>query len=402
MNRNPVILIVLSALFLTGCTNEHINDTGTSLAKYYTKTPIPAQPVTVPTQPLPNETLDNAPQPKAVFGTETQVAPMASTTKKVRALLVVQQHGGTENAPLLLQQLGDWISSALGACYFAVVNPHDVIGTVQNVGPWGEQDIGPWGERMPEASATSLAEKIGTQVLLTASVTDVRLRHVGGTDPGVQAIVDLTLSAKAVPGGDLLASVNVATRSRKAPGMVAFRMNAADYWSEVAKEGAYKAAPALCGECEKFGITLPPVPAPVHAKFASNVIGAVLRIDGVAYGTVGYEPLNVSVTPGLHNVEISYPEYVAFRELAMIQEGSAFGVVLLLNDEGRAEYWRDGSFRRHCDRIRKYGLTESRIRALVAMGQGKYLEPRQVKPADVRQVFTTGVLDPDWRDSSGK
>lgn len=378
MKTQNLILPALAAILAAGC---------------HSPIPIPAQPIAVPTQPLPQASLDAVPQPNTIFGTETRVAPTTPAPNKARALLVVQRHGGTQDTELSLQQLGDWLASALGAGAFSVVNPHDVIGTVQNVGPYGEQDVGPWGERMPEASATALAEKIGTPVLLTASVTDVRLRHIGGTDPGVQAIFEFTLSAKAVPGGDLLASVNVATRSRKVPGMAAFKLNSANYWSEVAKEGAYKAAPALCQEWEKSGLVPPSAPAPVSAVFAANVKGAVLRIDGVAYGTFGDEPFTLSLSPGLHNVEIAYPEYVAFRELAMIQEGSSFGVVLLLNDEGRAEYWRDTSFRRHCDRIKKYGFTESLVKAIVANGYDKYFEVGQTeKPEDVFRPFIPDEL----------
>ena len=358
-----IYAVVLAAFIMAGCRDI----------------PIPAQPVAVQPVLLPDATLVAAPMPTAVSGVEIRVAPTTPASNKERALLVVQQHGGSEDTELSLQQLGDWLASALGAGAFSVVNPHDVIGTVQNVGPWGE--------KMPEASATALAEKIGTPVLLTASVTDARLRRVGGTDPGVQAILEFTLSAKAVPGGDLLASVNATARSKKAPSEIAFYRNAENYWSEVSKEGAYYAAPALCKEWENAGITAPPAPAPVRTVFASNAAGATLRIDGIAYGILGAEPLSVLVSPGLHNVEIAYPEYIAFREIAMIQEGTSFGAVLLLNDEGRAEYWRDVSFRRHCDRIRKNGFTRKLVRALVAKGYDKYFYGIHVSVDDKFRSF---------------
>jgi len=303
--------VLAAALFATGCQN----------------TPIPVQPIAVQPAPISSSSLAVAPIPTAVSGVEVRVAPTTPAANRTRALLVVQNHGGSAETGLSLQQLGDWLSAALGAGAFAVVNPHDVVGTTQNVGPWGE--------KMPESSAAALAAMIGTPVLLTASVTDARVRKVSGTDPGVQAVLEFTLSAKAVPGGDLLASVNATARGKKRSGEIAFRENAANDWSEVAKEGAYGAAPELCKAWEK-AVSPPPAIAPVRAFFAANVPGANVRIDGASYGTVGVEPLAVSVTPGLHNLEIAYPGMEPFKDLAVIQDGSSFVTVLAFTDAAAA------------------------------------------------------------------
>lgn len=380
MKKKPTCYAAtLVVLFAVGCKNNQGNTLSTYLAEEATIMPIPSQQITVQTDLLSKESLDTMSESTFIFNTETRVSPTTPASNKERALLVVQQHGGSEETELSLQQLGDWLASALGAGAFSVVNPHDVIGTVQNVGPWGE--------KMPESSATALAEKIGTPVLLTASVTDARLRHIGGTDPGVQAIFEFTLSAKSVPGGDLLASVNVTTRSRKIPSEISFRQNATTYWAEIAKNGAYNAAPALCKEWEKAHIIPPSAPMLVHAVFASNILGATLRIDGVAYGTFGRDPLALSISPGLHNVEIAYPGYIAFEDLAMIQEGSSFGVVLQLNAEGQSQYRRDAFFHQECDRIKREGITEGLIQALVKKGQDKYLEVSSTTLEDVFKVF---------------
>ena len=279
MKTQNLILPAMAALIAAGC-----------------RTPVPVQPPVVQPMPLPQASVAVAPTPTAVSGVEVRVAPVTPAADKTRALLIVQNHGGTAATSLTLQQLGDWLSAALGADAFSVVNPHDVIGSTQNVGPWGE--------KMPESSAVELAAKIGTPVLLTASVTDVRVRNIGGTDPGVQAILDFTLSAKAVPGGDLLASINATARSKKQSSRIVFEQNAADIWSEVAKDGAYGAAPALCKAWKDNGVKPQPAAAPIRAFFASNVPGANVRLDGVSYGTIGAETLAVSVTPGMHNLEI--------------------------------------------------------------------------------------------------
>lgn len=352
--RLAMLPLLAAALFAAGC-----------------RTPVPAQSPTVPVQPLTPATLVAPPVPSAVSGVEVSVASSTPAANRTRALLVVQNHGGTAETGLSLQQLGDWLATALGADAFSVVNPHDVIGTTQNVGPWGE--------KMPEASATELAAKIGTPVLLTASVTDARVRNVSGTDPGVQAVLEFTLSAKAVPGGDLLASVNATARSKKRSGKIAFEENAASDWSEVAKKGAFGAAPALCKAWKEAGVCPPPAAAPVRALFAANVPGASVRLDGVSYGTVGAEPLAVSVTPGMHNLEIAYPGMVPFKDLAMIQEGSAFVTVLKMTDAASAKAKEDTYFATLLERVNKSGLTDDLVREAVAKGYAQYLAQSHAK-----------------------
>lgn len=339
--------------------------------------PIPATPIPVQPAPIPPA----APAPTAVTGVDVRVSPTSPAADKTRALLIVQQHGGSTDTGLTLQQLGDWLATALGSDAFSVVNPHDVIGTAQNVGPWGEY--------MPAASATELASKIGTPVLLTASVTDVRLRNIGGTDPGVEAVLEFTLSAKGVPGGELQASVNATARSKKQPSLLSFRQNAADLWSGVAKEGAYGAAPALCKAWREAAGKTATV-APVRAFFASNVPGSVVRLDGVAYGTIGAEPLAISVTPGMHNLEIAYPGMEPFQELAMIQEGSSFVTVLSLTDASAAAAKQDAYFQTVMDRAQKSGLTDDLVREIIAKGYAQYLSASHAKIEGMPQTLQTG------------
>ena len=373
--RNPILSVAAALVLVAGCKNA----------------PIPAVPPSVADPvllPHPSEAVVAvpvaAPVPSAVSMVEVQVAPAVAAANRTRALLVVQQHGGTAETGLYLQQLGDWLASALGSSPFAVVNPHDVVGTTQNIGRWGE--------KMPEASAVELAAKIGTPVLLTASVTDARLRKVRGTDPGVQAVMEFTLSAKAVPGGEQLASVNATARSKKVSGEIAFNENAADYWSEVAKKGAYGAAPALCEEWEKGrgGDAGRAVATSVRAFFAANVPGANVRLDGVSYGTVGTEPLAVAVTPGLHNLEIAYPGMESFRDVAMIQEGSSFVTVLRLTDEAAARAKGDAYFAAILERANKSGLTDDMVREIVAKGYAQYLSQSHAQIEGMPQTLDIG------------
>ncbi len=338
-------------------------------------------PVATTSHSLAEASLVGVPAPNPVSAVEVRVAPEApKTAKKTRALLIVQQHGGSSDTTLLRQQLGDWLASAFGAGAFSIVNPHDVVGTEQNVGPWGET--------MPATSATSLAEAIGTEVLLTASVTDVRTRHVGGTEPGDEVVADITLSAKAVPGGDLLASVNVTASSKKQPSMDALRENEAELWSGVAKEAAYAAAPALQAKWAKTAH--PAAMKPVLVRFSANVPGAVLRIDGTSRGTLGTEPLDLRVSPGIHRVEIAYPGMVPFTETTVFRDGSAFTVTLVLTEEAAAAAKRDTMFASLLERARQSGLTDDLVRELVARGYSQYLSASHTKLDGMPQTLGIG------------
>lgn len=210
--------------------------------------PIPARPIAVQPVALPAASAAgatavsvavSAPTATSVASVEVRTAASVAQGPKTKAVLIVQNHTGAAT-PFALSTLGDWLQTALGEGTFAVINPHDAIGTEQNVGPWGE--------KMPESSATRLAENLDAPVLLTASVTSARVREIGGTDPGVQAVLEFTLSAKEASSGVGVASVTAAARSKKESSALAFGRKAANTWSEVAKEAAFSAAKALQGE----------------------------------------------------------------------------------------------------------------------------------------------------------
>ena len=211
MTTRCSILPLLAAIaFAAGCQSP----------SPYSAQPVPAQPVIVIPAALPaaSAAVPTA-APSAVAGVEVRTAPAAPAAgPKTKAVLFVQNHSGADPLPMPLSTLGDWLQAALASGPFAVVNPHDVVGETQNIGPWGE--------KMPASSAFRLAENLGAPVLLTASVTSARVREIGGAEPGRQAVLEFTLSAKAVPGGEGLASVNAAARSRKEESEVAFARKA--------------------------------------------------------------------------------------------------------------------------------------------------------------------------------
>lgn len=338
--------------------------------------PVPARPIAVQPVALPAASAAgatevpvpaaSAPVATSVAGVEVRMASAAAPQgARTKAVLIVQNHTGEAETPFALSTLGDWLQTALGAGAFAVVNPHDAIGTEQNVGPWGE--------KMPESSAVRLAENLEAPVLLTASVTSARVREIGGTDPGVQAVLEFTLSAKSVPGGEGVAAVTAEGRSVKESSALAFVRKAANTWSEVAKEAAFSAAKALQEEYAKAGGAAPVAAETVRVAFSANVPGANVRIDGVSYGTAGPEARTFAVTKGLHNLEVAYPGLEGFKDLVKIQDETTFEIRLALTAAGEAARKKDALFAATMERMEKSGATDDLVRELVARGYGQYL-----------------------------
>lgn len=348
--------------------------------------PIAVQPVALPAASAAGATpvpvaVATAPAATSVASVEVRTAPSAvATGPRTKAVLIVQNHTGTAKTPFDLRTLGDWLQTALGAGSFAVIDPHDALGTEQNTGPWGE--------KMPESSAVRLAENLDAPVLLTASVTSARVREIGGTDPGVQAVLEFTLSAKAVPGGEGVASVTAAARSKKESSALAFGRKAAHTWSEVAKEAAFSASKALQEEYAKAGAVPPPAADTVRVAFSANVSGANVRIDGVSYGTAGPEARAFSVSKGLHNLEVAYPGLVGFKDVVKIRDETTFEIRLALTAEGEAARKKDTLFAATMDRMEKSGATDDLVRELVAKGYGRYLTTSHTRIEGMPQSLT--------------
>lgn len=366
-------------MVLAGCTVLALLVTGCRSKVY---DPIPAQPIAVQPVALPMASaagatampvpVATAPAATSVAGIEVQTAPVASAGLRTKAVLIVQNHTGSDETPFALSTLGDWLQTALGAENFTVVNPHDVIGTTQNVGSWGEQ--------MPESSATHLAESLDAPVLLTASVTSARVRKIGGTEPGAQAVLEFTLSAKAVPSGEEFAAVTSVARSKKDESLEVLLQKEANTWAELAKKAAFSASRAFQAEYAKAGgVKAVPAVEKARVAFSANVAGANIRIDGVSYGTLGSEPRAIAVSKGLHNLEIAYPKFEVFKDLVRIQEDTTFAVKLVLTPEGESARKKDALFAATMDRMEKSGATDDIVREVVAKGYAQYLTASHVQ-----------------------
>ncbi len=343
--------------------------------------PIPARPIAVQPVALAEASaagataipvaVASAPTATSVASVEVRTADNIAQWPRLKAVLIVQNHSGAANTPFPLSTLGDWLQTALGAGSFAVINPHDAIGAEQNVGPWGE--------KMPESSATRLAENLEAPVLLTASVTSARVREIGGTDSGVQAVLECTLSAKVLPSGEGMASVTASAKSKKESSAIAFNRKAANTWNEMAKETAFSAAGALETMFAKAGVVRHEAAETARVAFSANVAGANVRIDGVSYGTAGPEARTFAVSKGLHNLEVAYPGLVGFKDVVKIQNETTFEIRLALTAEGEAARKKDALFAATMDRMEKSGATDDLVREIVASGYAQYLSASHVQ-----------------------
>ena len=74
----------------------------------------------------------------------------------------------------------------------------------------------------------------------------------------------------------------------------------------------------------------------LNVFFGCNVLGAVVKIDGLSCGTC---PAQLALSPGVHKVLVSYPPYYyEFRQdAAFNQEGQTYKVVLQLTPDGEAQ-----------------------------------------------------------------
>lgn len=376
--RFHLVSILAATLFAVGCQTSH--------------DPVPlAGPLPAPPPPPPaSAPFPSAPPASSVASVTVRSGqlPPVPAMDRVRAVLVVRDTSGSAD-PTALAALRDWFQSAFASGRFAVVVPQDAV------------------TELPEAAALRLAEQLGGVILLDATVTSARVRHVGGTDSGEQAVIDLAVFAKTVPSGELLAASGaVEARSIIVSSAINFEKNEENIWWDVAKGAAFAAAPALDAA---YVAARPnpkvPVPAPVRVLFASNVPGANVKIDGVSRGTIGVDPLPVAVSPGLHDVEVSYHGMVSFKDHAILQDGTAFVVQLAMTDKAAFRAKQDAYFGTILDRVQKSGLTDDAVRDLVAKGYAKYLSSSHTRLEGMLQSLQIGGDAPSLgldNGSSGK
>ena len=242
-----------------------------------------------------------------------------------KVALVVQNH--TSDAPTLpMAAFADTLSSRLSGDVLRVVNPHNVIGVNQNRTAKGEI--------MPEASAQEIARMTGADGVVTASIQEFT-----GEDIGVPAVahtlkVRIALNLADAATGETVCGVDGVEFSKNYTSEKV-KSDTATLYEGLMHAAAAKGAEKLLAKIAASGWE-PGTVKTLNIFFGCNVLGADVQIDGQSYGTC---PAQISVTPGSHNLLVSYPPYYyEFRRRAIFnQEGQTYKVVLQLTPDGEAQ-----------------------------------------------------------------
>lgn len=284
-----------------------------------------------------------------------------------KVALVVQNH--TSDVPTLpMAAFADTLTSQLSGKTFRVVNPHNVIGVNQNRTAKGEE--------MPEASAQEIARMTGADGVVTASVQEFT-----GEDIGVPAVahtlkVRLALNLVDAVTGETVCGVDGVEFSKNYTAEKV-KSDTATLYEGLMHAAAAKSAEKLLAKIAASGWE-PGAAKMLNVFFGCNVLGADIQIDGLSYGTC---PAQLTLTPGVHNVLVSYPPYYyEFKRRAMFnQDGQTYKVVLQITKEGEKERRSGALFDKQLaladamlERYNKSGATDDYVRKTIADGTAIY------------------------------
>lgn len=309
------------------------------------------------------------------------VAASTCAADPASALLVVQNHTDVKDAAVLTS-VGDQFASALGDELFEIVNPNDVIGENQNVGPWGE--------KMPTSSAVRLAESCGADFLLTAAITDISRRDIGAPPIAGNVVVTWSVAVKRVPSGRTVCSVTLPFEGQKQATQL-LASNFQRIRDEALRESVKAAADAFLAKAKTRTFVPDKKVEHVSVAFVANLAGADVRIDGISCGTAGTDlksPLKADVSKGVHNLEIVYPFMVPYKTVARFDVPSTFVVNLHETVEGRALRQGDQILAAALERILKGGATDDDAKLVKAKGYAKCLEASSFKIAGMPEHLT--------------
>lgn len=256
---------------------------------------------------------------------------MASAAPR-RVALVVQDHTAGK-FPVPVEALADTFAARLSGAGLSVVNPANNVGVAQNRTSEGEA--------MPEASAVELANELRAEGVITASVQSFAVDAIGS--PAVAHVMKARIALNLADGATGRTVCGVADRdfSRN------FTAEQMESDANSLQEDFLHDAAVACADrfLDAYARSewVETVPDKVTVFFGCNVLGADIQIDGLSRGTC---PVQLSVTPGVHSVLVSYPPYYYdFERRAMFDtDGQTFAVVLQITPEGEEQRERQRQY----------------------------------------------------------
>lgn len=265
---------------------------------------------------------------KAIISLVVFFAAVVAFAAPRRVALVVQNH--TSNAPLLpLAALADTLTTQLSGSVLHVINPHNVVGVNQNRTAQGEPT--------PAVSAQELGRILNAEGIVTASILEFTSENIGEPPIAYTLKVRLGLNLVDAATGETVCGVSNVQLSKN------YTAEQVDASATTLYEGLMHEAAAKCAAEFLAKVAASEWPSMERQElavfFGCNVLGADLQIDGLSYGTC---PGQFSLTPGTHNVVVSYPPYYQNfeRQILVNAEGQTFAIVLPLTPEGEEQRLR--------------------------------------------------------------
>ena len=314
--------------------------------------------------------------------TVSTVPPPTCIKPPYKVALIVQNH--TSDAPTLpMSAFADTLTARLSGKMFRIVNPHNVIGTNQNRTAKGEE--------MPEASALNrLSHDPDLAGVITASIQEFtgEDEFEGDVLMGHTLRVRLALNFMDSTGGNVFGIDDV--KDSRFYSAKKVKSDTATLYEGLMHQAAAKAATALLAKDELKDWT-PAKSNLIDVFFDCNVLGADVQVDGMSYGTT---PAKLALTPGAHNLLISYPPYYfEYKRRAVFnQKGQRYNVVLQLAENGEAQR----------DRVLEYAKKLYELHALKKKDAFEYDKKKRMLDAEIaerapllkmRQEMLDAVID---------
>ena len=264
------------------------------------------------------------------FAIAVAVASVSAAPRRVA--LVVQDHTAGK-IPVPVEALADTFAARLSGAGLSVVNPANSIGVAQNRTAAGEA--------MPEASAVELANELRAEGVITASVQSFAVDSIGS--PAVAHVMKARMALNLADGATGATLCGAATRDFSRNYTAEQMADDADSLREDFFHEAAEACAQRFLDAYARSEWAETAPDRVTVFFGCNVLGADLQIDGLSRGTC---PSQLSLTPGVHKVLVSYPPYYYdYERRAMIEtDGQTFAVVLQITPEGEEQRERQRQY----------------------------------------------------------
>lgn len=310
-------------------------------------------------------------------------AAIASAAQPRRVALVVQDHTSGKAKPPVTA-LADTLTARLTGEALRLVVPANSLGTKQNRTPEGEEP--------PAVSAAELGRILGADGVLTAAVQEFTCTAVGSPAIAYAVRTRLALSLVDCATGESVCAVSAPHYSRNYTAEQMQEDAAALF--EAHLHAAAEAAAARFLAAYAKSAWAPAVPKTITVFFGCNVLGADIQIDGLARGTC---PAQLSLTPGIHTILVSYPPYyLDYRRQALLDtDGQTYAVVLQITPEGERQRRSGELFEKQktlidaeLARYQNVGEVEDFVRKTIADGTALYW-----KNSCSRIVITDGIAE---------